>query len=101
MSSETCPAQYHHKTVPVQVFWANNNEGIPRDTLGNPMPPPVPAGFVSRLQPAEWGEYWLLSPNGNAQVPSQSQMECQERQEHFDFAPPEALHLHLCEAPVQ
>ena len=89
------------KAVPVQVFVANNNEGIPRDTVGNQMPLPVPAGFVSRLQQAEWGEFWLLSPNGNAQVPSESQMECQERQEQFDFAQPEALHLQLREAPVQ
>ena len=89
------------KAVPVQVFVANNNEGIPRDTVGNQMHLPVPAGFVSRLQQAEWGEFWLLSPNGNAQVPSESQMECQERQEQFDFAPPEALHLQLREAPVQ
>ena len=76
-------------------------DGILRDTLGNPMPPPVPAGFVSRLQISEWGKYWLLSLNGSAQVPSESQLECQESQEQLDFTPPEALHLQLRESPVQ
>ena len=71
MSSETSPGQYHHKAVPVQVFLDNNNEGIPRDTLGNPMPPPVPAGFVShfKLQPDEWGEYGRESQPRHQKAP--------------------------------
>jgi len=32
---------------------------IPLDTLGNPMPPPVPAGFISRMPPKDFGNYWL------------------------------------------
>lgn len=31
---------------------------IPRDTLGNPMPPPVPGGFTSRMTPGEFETYW-------------------------------------------
>ena len=100
MSPETFPGQYHHKSVPMQDL---DMDGIPRDTLGNPMPAPEPSGFVSRLQTTEWGtsKYWMLSPNGSAPVPAQSELECQESQKQLDFTPPEALHLQLRESPVQ
>ena len=88
MSSETFPGQYHHKSVPMQDL---DMDGIPRDTLGNPMPAPVPAGFVSRLQPTEWGDYWMRSPNGSAPVSAQSELECQESQKQLDLP-----HLKLC-----
>ena len=31
---------------------------VPLDTLGNPMPPPVPSGFISRLPPDDFRAYW-------------------------------------------
>ena len=37
---------------------------IPRDTLGCPLPPPVPSGMVDRSARGSWEWYWRTSPDG-------------------------------------
>ena len=38
--------------------------GIPVDTLGHPLPPPVPSGMVDRSPRSSWAHYWRSSPDG-------------------------------------
>ena len=86
--------------VPPAAPFAPVLDGIPRDTLGHPMPPPMPAGFVSLMPASEWVEYWRLSPNGGAPVPSVSYVTktrfedgCWDRKAQWDFTPPDVPHL--------
>ena len=60
--------------------------GIPVDTLGQPMPIPVPSGFTDRSTPGAWAEWWRRHPNGTGPVPRVDIVERPLRR--FDFTPP-------------
>ena len=81
---------------------------IPLDTLGNPLPPPVPSGTVARIPPSEWHEYWMRDtarahkteygqkiPKGSMQLPLKSYVtgcpyedDYEDLPSHWDFSPP-------------
>ena len=58
---------------------------IPLDTLGKPMPIPVPSGWTDHSSPREWRQFWLRHPSGTGPLPRRN---VEPRAQRLDFSVP-------------